>query len=136
MTLDTLHPAIVVHLFLAMAALLLGPVALTVPKGSRWHRAAGYGWVTLMFGTALSSLFIRNFERTNVGGYTPIHMLVLLVALGIGYALWNVARGNIKRHRRLMWMVYLGACVVAGGFTLMPHRTLGQLVWHHTLGIV
>lgn len=136
MTLHALHPAIVVHLFLALAALLLGPVALTARKGTRWHRAAGYGWVTLMFGTALSSLFIRNFERANVGGYTPVHVLVLLVFLGIGYALWHVARGNIRRHRRLMWVVYLGACVVAGSFTLMPHRYLGQLVWHHALGVV
>ena len=136
MTLAALSPAIIVHLFLALSALLLGPVALTVRKGTRLHRAADYGWVSLMFGTAISSLFIRNFERVNVDGYTPIHLLVLLVFLGIGYALWNVARGNIKRHQRLMWAVYVGGCIIAGSFTLMPHRYLGQLVWHQTLGIV
>ena len=136
MTLAALSPAIIVHLFLALSALLLGPVALSVRKGTRLHRAAGYGWVTLMFGTAISSLFIRNFERVNVDGYTPIHLLVLLVFLGIGYALWNLARGNIKRHQRLMWVVYVGGCIIAGSFTLMPHRYLGQLVWHQTLGWV
>ena len=136
MSLDTLPPAIVIHLFLALSALLLGPVALTVRKGTRLHRACGYGWVTLMFGTAISSLFIRNFERVNVGGYTPIHMLVLLVFVGIGYALWQVAHGNVRRHQRVMWSVYLGACVVAGAFTLLPQRFLGQLVWHHTLGVI
>jgi uncharacterized membrane protein len=134
MTLAQLPPAIIVHLFLALSALLLGPIALTARKGSRWHRATGYGWVTLMFGVALSSLFIRNFERPNVGGYTPIHMLVLLVFLGIGYALWHVARGHVRRHRQLMWTVYFGGCIIAGSFTLLPHRVLGQLVWHDALG--
>ena len=30
--------------------------------------------------------------------------------------------------------VYLGACVIAGFFTLVPGRYLGDLIWVHGLG--
>ncbi|WP_281914760.1 DUF2306 domain-containing protein [Caldimonas thermodepolymerans] len=133
---EALPPAVAIHLCLALAALLLGPVALAARKGSRVHRGTGYAWVTLMFGAALSSLFIRSFERPNIAGYTPIHLLVLLVFFGIGSALWQVAHGNVQRHRQLMWTVYIGGCLVAGAFTLLPSRYLGQLLWHHALGLI
>jgi len=135
MALSSLSPAIVIHLFLALAALVLGPLALSARKGSRLHRSTGYMWVTLMLGAALSSAFIRDFRLPNILGYTPVHILTITTLVGIGGALYYVARRNIRAHRRTMWLVYAGGCI-AGLFALLPHRFLGQLVWHEWLAVI
>lgn len=124
-----LSPAVAVHLALAAGALVLGPVALLARKGSRMHRAFGYAWVTLMLGAALSSVFLRRFSGFNVAGFTPIHLLAIVTVVGIGGALWAIAKRNVARHRGAMWGTYLGACVVAGAFAAMPGRYLGDLIW-------
>ncbi len=126
-------PAVIVHLAVATGALVVGPVALWMRKGSRGHRALGYGWVTLMAAAALSSLFIRDFRLPNLAGYTPIHLLTITTFLGLGFGIWQVARGNVARHRRVMQFTY-ASVVIAGAFALLPHRYLGGLLWHHTLG--
>ena len=134
-SLASLSPAIVVHLVLAAGALVLGPVALRLRKGSRGHRAIGYAWVTLMVGAALSSVFIRDFRLPNLFGYTPIHILTVMTLAGVGAALYAIARRNVESHRKGMWRAYLAGCVGAGSFALMPGRYLGDLLWHHTLGL-
>lgn len=126
-SLQTLSPAVAIHIAFALGALVLGPVALTVRKGTL-HRMVGYAWVTLMVGAALSSLFLRDFRLPNIAGYTPIHILTVVVLAGVGMALLHIARGRINAHRRAMWMTYTGA-VVAGLFALMPGRFFGDLVW-------
>ena len=131
-----LPPSVVIHLTAALAALALGPLALWARKGSRTHRASGYAWVTSMFAAALSALFIRDFQLPNVLGYTPIHLLVLLSVGSIASAIWHVAHGNLRAHRKSMIGAYFGACITAGMFALLPQRFLGQLVWHHWLGLV
>ena len=100
MNLSSLSPAIVIHLFLAVAALGLGPVALRARKGTRLHRAAGYGWVTLMLGAALSSVFIRDFDLPNVWGYTPIHILTVATFAGIAGARCSRCRRQCPRRWR------------------------------------
>jgi hypothetical protein len=35
-----------------------------------------------------------------------------------------------------MWGVYLGACVTAGAFALLPGRFLGNLLWRDALGLI
>jgi len=130
-----LSPAIAVHLVFALGALVLGPFALFARKGSRLHRAAGYLWVTLMLGAAASSLFLRDFRLPNIAGYTPIHLLTLLTFAGIAGGVWFVIRRNIAAHRRVMLNVYLGGCIGAGLFALLPQRFLGGLLWHQLLGL-
>lgn len=129
-----LPPVISIHLALAVAALLLGPLALWARKGSRLHRALGYAWVTVMLGAALSALFIRDHGLPNLWGYTPIHLFVLVTFIGIGSGLWAVAHGRIANHQRAMRGTYIGGCVVAGLFALAPGRWLGHRLWHDWLG--
>jgi len=136
MALASLSPAIIVHLWLALGALVLGPVALMARKGSRAHRASGYMWVTLMLGAAISSAFIRDFRLPNIMGYTPIHIFTVGSIVGITAALVFIARRNIGAHKKIMWQVYLGGCIGAGSFALLPSRYLGDLVWHQWLGLV
>lgn len=128
-----LTPLIAIHMTAAIGAVATGPIALWARKGReqrpRLHRAFGYAWVTLMVVTAVSAIFIRDFQLPNLAGYTPIHLLVPVTLAMLFVAFWCLARGNIAGHRKAMQNLYLGACVVAGGFTLLPRRYLGTLLW-------
>lgn len=128
-----LTPVIAIHLSAALAAVLTGPIALWARQGARphprLHRAFGYAWVTLMVITAVSAVFIRDTSLPNLGGYTPIHLLVPLTLVGLFGAFWKLARRDIGGHRKIMRNLYFAACIVAGGFTLLPQRYLGHLLW-------
>ncbi len=135
----TLTPLIAIHMSAAIAATVIGPFALWARLGRqqhpRLHRAFGYAWVTLMVVTAASAMFIRDFRLPNLAGFTPIHLLVPVTALGLVGAFWLLARGNVNGHRKTMVGLYLGACLVAGAFTLLPGRYLGDLVRGQWLGL-
>lgn len=129
-----LTPLIAIHMSAALAALAIGPVAIWARRRAagpwpRLHRAAGYAWVTLMLVTAVSAIFIRDSSLPNLAGYTPIHLLVPVVFGGLFIAFRHLLRGNIRSHRMAMVSLYLGACVTAGIFTLLPSRYLGGLLW-------
>ena len=135
-----MSPVIAIHLTAALGAAALGPVALFARLGRtprpRLHRAMGYAWVTLMVMTAASALFIRDYQLPNLAGYTPIHLLVPLTALGLTKAFLALARRDYATHQRFMQALYRDTCVIAGLFTLLPSRYLGQLVWGQWLGWV
>lgn len=124
---------IAIHLTAAVAALVTGPIALWARQGRqqrpRLHRAFGYAWVTVMVITAVSAVFIRDYSLPNLAGYTPVHILVPATFAALVLAFVQLARGNIGGHRATMRRLYFGACIVAGAFTLLPQRYLGQLVW-------
>lgn len=134
-----LTPVIAIHLGAAVAATATGPVALWARLGARQrprlHRAFGYAWVTLMVVTAISALFIRDRTLPNVGGYTPIHLLVPLTLGSLFAAFRHLARGNIAAHAKTMRLLYVSACIVAGLFTLLPQRYLGGLLWGRLAGL-
>jgi uncharacterized membrane protein len=130
------HPLVFFHLVTAFAALLLGGVVLARRKGTPHHRALGWAWVVLMASTTVASAFIRDYRLPNLAGFTPIHAFTLLVAVQLPRGIWLIRRGNVVDHRKTMRGLYIGACVLAGVFTLLPGRFLGQLLWHHGLGLV
>ena len=131
-------PTIIIHLAAALGALVMGPFVLWARLGQRLrpglHRALGYAWITLMVIAAISALFIRDFGLPNVWGYTPIHGLIVVTFVSLWVGLRALAQRNFVLHRKTMQSLYIGACVGAGVFTLLPSRYLGQLVWHHWLG--
>ena len=124
----------------ALGAVVVGPIALWARNGSTQrphiHRAFGYAWVTLMVLAATSALFVRDFLLPNLGGYTLLHAFVPVVFFSLFRAFYYLVKGNIRGHRKTMQGLYIGACVVAGGFTLLPGRYLGQLVLGQWLGLV
>jgi uncharacterized membrane protein len=134
-----MSPLIAIHITAALGALLLGPFALWARRSgrprARLHRAFGYAWVTLMIGAALSAVFIRDFALPNISGYTPVHVLVPVTLGTLFLSFRHLARGNVAAHRRLMQGLYIGGCIVAGAFTLLPHRMLGKLVLGQWLGL-
>lgn len=134
-----LTPVIAIHMTAAVLAVVTGPVALWARRGReqhpRLHRAFGYAWVTLMVITAVSALFIRDRTLPNIAGYTPIHILVPVTLGSLVLAFVALARRNIATHRATMKNLYIGACLVAGVFTLLPGRLLGSLLWS-SLGVL
>ena len=129
-----LTPLIALHMGCAIAATAVGPIALWARRGStaprpRLHRAAGYAFTLLMLGAAISALFIRDWREPNWHGYTLIHLLVPLTFGSLTCAFIALAQGNFARHSKIMRRLYLGACVTAGLFTLLPSRYLGHLLW-------
>ena len=130
------HPLVRFHLATAFAALLLGGVVLTRCKGTAGHRALGRAWVALMASTAIARGFIRDYRLPNLAGFTPIHAFTLRVAVLLPRGIWLIRRGDVADHRKTLRGLYIGACVLAGVFTLLPGRFLGQWLWHHSLGLV
>ena len=123
------HTLVFAHLVTALAALLIGLLVLLRRKGTASHRAWGWAWVALMGSTALASAFLRDFHLPNLAGITPIHAFTAFVALQLPRGIWLIRQGRVADHRKTMRGLYIGGCVVAGIFTLLPGRFLGRLLW-------
>ena len=135
-----LTPLIAVHMSAALVAVGTGPIVLWARKGKtqrpKLHRAFGYAWVSMMLVTAISAIFIRDYRLPNLAGFTPIHLFVPVTFFFLFRAFQALACGNIQGHRKAMVRLYISACLVAGVFTLLPNRYLGNLVWHQWLDLV
>ena len=126
---NTLTPAILFHLFTAAPAALLGPVVLVRKKGDATHKALGRIWAALMLVTAISSAFIRTPGAGIAGsGFSFIHIFTIWTLINLPLAIWAARTQRIRMHRGMMTGLYVGL-LIAGGFTFIPGRLLGQLVF-------
>ncbi len=124
-------PIIVAHLSAALAALLVGAVQLARVKGTAGHRVLGWTWAALMLTVALTSLWIPAFLH-----FTWIHVFTLITLVTLPLGLWRAHRHQVVDHAKTMRGLYLGGMVVAGIFTLVPGRLLGNLLWHRSWGYI
>lgn len=114
------------HALAAMAALALGIVQFTAPKGTIPHRTLGYVWVALMGYAAISAIFIREI---NDGGFSWIHLLIPVTLLGTVELAIRARRGLTNRHRRTALVLFVAALVTPGVFTFMPGRLMHAVVF-------
>ena len=119
------HP-IPVHAIMAIIAVILGGIQLSMKKGGTIHKLLGRIWVGIMMFVAISSFFIHEIKLW--GAYSPIHLLSLWTIFILGLAIYYVRIGNIKRHKQTMVTLYFFALIVAGFFTLMPGRIMHQIL--------
>ena len=119
------HP-IPIHAIMAMIAIILGGIQLSMKKGGPIHKLLGRIWVGLMLIVAITSFFIHEIKLW--GAYSPIHLLSLLTIFTLGLAIYYVRIGNIIRHKQTMIALYFFALIVAGFFTLMPGRVMHQIL--------
>lgn len=129
MTTGPVPPVIYLHLTCAVAALVLGAVQLARTKGTASHRLAGWVFVALMLTVAISSLWIPSFLHL-----TWIHVFTLITLVSLPLALWRIRHGNVRGHAAAMKGLYIGGLVIAGIFTLVPGRLLGNLLWKGVWG--
>ena len=111
------------HLFTMMLGLALTPVMLLRPRGNAPHRALGWVWATAILLSALISFTIRN---TNHGGFSIIHILSAWVTIQVPIIVWSARAHNVKRHRRSVRAMVIGALLIAGFFTFPFDRMLGH----------
>jgi uncharacterized membrane protein len=119
-------PIIAFHMTAALGALLLGIVVLARPKGTPIHKAMGRVWVALMSATAISSFWI--LEIRDGAGFSPIHILSVVTLVSLAAAIWSIRRGNVRAHKINMLSAFAGTAI-AGAFTLLPGRVLGNFVF-------
>ncbi|TFV46999.1 DUF2306 domain-containing protein [Bradyrhizobium niftali] len=120
-------PAIPLHAFAAMAALVLGLVQFAAPKGTLPHRTIGWIWVVLMAVVAASSFWIHQIRL--VGPFSPIHVLSIFTLVVLPLAVWRAHTHRVADHRRMMIFIFAGALVVAGLFTLLPGRIMHRVIF-------
>jgi uncharacterized membrane protein len=120
-------PAIQIHVWLMIGVTLLTPVMFLLPKGQARHRAFGRVWVGMMMGGAVSSLFIpSDFIDWHFG---PVHLLSVAIILGLPVAVREARQGKWRAHRSGMIQMTIGGVVIAGGLTLLPTRTMYQVLF-------
>ena len=114
------------HAILAMIAIILGGIQLSMKKGGTIHKLLGRIWVGLMLIVATTSFFIHEIKLW--GAYSPIHLLSLWTIFILGVGIYYVRVGNIKRHKQIMIATYFFALILTGFFTLMPGRVMHQIL--------
>jgi uncharacterized membrane protein len=122
------QPVVFVHAVSMTSATVLGGWLLWGRKGVAAHRIGGWAWVLLMATAAITSLFMPS-SFPNLGGFGPIHLLTLLVMVMLPLGVYRARSHRVEAHRQTMKGLYIGACIVAGAFTLLPSRLLGQMLW-------
>jgi uncharacterized membrane protein len=120
-------PAIPLHAFAAMAAFGLGVVQLAAPKGTLPHRTLGWIWVGLMATVAVSSFWIHQIRL--IGPWSPIHLLSIFTLSMLPLAVWEAHTHRVAVHRLIMILLFSGALVIAGLFTLLPGRIMHTVVF-------
>ena len=119
------------HVTVAVMAFVTGAIVLLRRKGTNLHRFAGRAFAALAIATALTSFFIHEIQL--LGRWSPIHLLSIMVVVGLWRAVAAARRGDIALHARLMKSIYLWGFIVAGAFTLLPSRTLGEMFLERTI---
>lgn len=115
------------HALMALAAFAIGIVQVAGPKGTRSHRALGYAWAALMTGTAVSAVFIHTLNIW--GPFSPIHLLIPVTLLTLWLGVRSARRGDVRRHKRSMLLLFWLALVITGFFTLLPGRAMNGVLF-------
>jgi uncharacterized membrane protein len=130
MTLEPLlnaSPAVQFHVLTVVPAALIGTAMLLAKKGTYIHRMGGRVWIALMMLTALSTFFIHEINMFH--GFSPIHLLSLVVLVSAVEVVRSARQRNFARHKRLVKSLYFGGIGIAGLFTLLPGRIMHDVVF-------
>jgi len=112
------------HVYAALAALVIGSVILLRPKGRGLHKALGWSWVVAMATAAISSLFITDL---NHGAFSFVHLLSGWVIIALPMAIFAIRNRKVDAHRRAMTGMFVGGLIVAGLLTFIPGRVMFEM---------
>ena len=110
-----------IHLATALAALVLGGVLMAVRKGRRFHRVAGWAWVSLVSVTAGATLFITSL---NHGSWSLLHLFTAWTLIALPMGVVAAKRHQVTRHRGFMMGLFYGGFAINLGVAFIPGRTL------------
>ena len=80
---------------------------------------------------AASALAIS--EVGTFGYFSWIHLLVPFTAFNLFFGIRAARRGHVAAHASTMVWLFLGALVIAGGFTFLPYRVMNDVVTGRSL---
>jgi uncharacterized membrane protein len=121
-------PAVIqIHAFTALGAFALGALQLAAPKGTIPHRTIGWIWAGLMLAVVLSSFFIHTIRLW--GPFSPIHLLSIFTLAMLPLAVWRARQHDVRKHRRAMMSLFVGALLIAGIFTFLPGRIMHAVLF-------
>jgi uncharacterized membrane protein len=118
------------HLYTVIPCFIIGTMLLLMKKGTTIHKGFGRVYMILMLFTATVTLFMpAQVGPTVLNHFGWIHLFSFLTLYTVPTAYLAIKKGNIKVHKRKMILLYFGALVIAGGFTLSPGRYLNELIF-------
>ncbi len=116
------------HLATVIPCVFMGAFLLVRPKGGPAHRNIGKIYMSLMMITAIITLFMPNQVGPSLFDHLGyIHLFSFLTIYTVPTALIAIRKRQVKKHQRKMWLLYVGAILIAGGFTFFPGRYLHQV---------
>lgn len=119
-----------VHLATVVPCIFLGAAAFLMPKGTTAHRTIGRLYMILMMITACVTLFMPALVGPRLlNHFGWIHLFSVLTIWSVPTAWLSIRRGDVNKHKWTMICLYLGAIMIAGGFTLVPGRYLHSLLF-------
>lgn len=120
---------VIVHASAAFLAIVMGPVNMIRRRRDAFHRLVGRTWVSFMYATCLSGLFITE------NGITLFHALALFTIGTVTLALWRIRRGDPFGHAANMIGSYIGLLIAFGFAALLPARLIQQTATDTPLGL-
>jgi uncharacterized membrane protein len=125
MSYDTL---MFLHLYTIIPCVFIGGLLLLIKKGTLIHKRLGRIYMILMLFTAIVTLFMPSAIGVSLFNHFGwIHLFSVLTLWTVPTAYIAIKKGDIKSHKRKMVLLYFGAIVIAGVFTLTPGRYLHEL---------
>ena len=119
-----------VHLSTIGPAFIIATYMMLIKKGTAQHKFLGRIYMVLMLFTATVTLFMSaQVGPTLFDHFGFIHLLSVLVLYSVPSAYFAIKTGDVKKHKLTMIGLYIGGMLVAGGFTLVPGRFLGDLIF-------
>lgn len=118
------------HLFTVVPCVFLGAYVLLAKKGTALHRFLGKVYMVLMLITAVITLFMPALVGPQFfGHFGCIHLFSFLTIYTVPTAYTAIRKRNVRAHQRKMILLYIGAILIAGGFTFAPGRYLNELIF-------
>ncbi|MEM9549329.1 MAG: DUF2306 domain-containing protein, partial [Bacteroidota bacterium] len=104
---------------------VLGTIILLIKKGTAHHKKLGKIYMVLMTFTAAVTLFMPAEVGPRIYNHFGwIHSLSFLTIFVVPYSYLSIKNGRVSSHKRSMILLYVGAILIAGGFTFYPGRYL------------
>jgi len=121
------------HVFFALIALVLGPIAIHRKSRDRIHKITGYFWVLGMLGVAGTATFIPSFDLAFIGHFGPIHLFVVLTFWSIYRGMRAIYQRDFRAHEAALKGLYWQGLAIAGLFNFIPGRTVNRMLFSHDL---
>lgn len=120
-----------IHLSMILPCIVLGAYLLLATKGNTIHKYLGRIYMALMLSTAILTLFIPAQVGPRAWNhFGMLHLLSFMTIYAVPVAIYAARKGNLKRHRRAMWILYVGGILIAGAFAVLGEgRFLNAVVF-------